>query len=148
MGVNILFVVVYSNEANNPKRFKARRYYLPKGIINNYNAIINGNNFYEQPIDSNTKLKLTISQGKEYTTGCLLDYEFIKNHYKLIAVNLSRQKELDTDPKAIEQIEFIVQLKNNDDQHADGPQCKFVLTILEQIKQKRLKFFQGSVTVL
>ena len=34
-----------------------------------------------------------------YTTGSLLDYDYIKNHYRLIAVDLSRQKELDTDPK-------------------------------------------------
>ena len=48
---------------------------------------------------------------------CLLqinssDYDYIKNHYRLIAVDLSRQKELDADPKAIEQIEFVRQLKN------------------------------------
>ena len=40
--------------------------------------------------------KLTTGQCKDYTTGCLLDYEYIKNHYRLIAVELSRQKELDT----------------------------------------------------
>ena len=51
-------------------------------------------------------------QGEYYTTGCLLDYDYIKNHYKLITVDLSRQKELDTDPKVIEQIEFVGQLKN------------------------------------
>ena len=45
------------------------------------------------------------------TTGCLLDYEYIKNHYSLIAVDLSRQKELNADPKTIEKIEFIEQLK-------------------------------------
>ena len=39
-----------------------------------------------------------MGQGKEYTTGCLLDYEYIKNHYRLIEVDLSRQKELDADP--------------------------------------------------
>ena len=48
-------------------------------------------------------------QGEDYTTGCLLDYEYIKNHYRLI--DLSRQKELDAYPKAIQQIEFVGQLK-------------------------------------
>ena len=55
--------------------------------------------------------KLTIRQGDDYTTGCLFDHDFIKNCYKLIAVDLSRQKELDSDPKAIQQIEFVGQLK-------------------------------------
>ena len=44
--------------------------------------------------------KLTIGQGKNYTTGCLLDYEYIKNHCRIIAVELSgREKELAADPK-------------------------------------------------
>ena len=74
--------------------------------------IINGKNFYDQPIDSDIKQyeeirKLTTGQGEDYTTGCLLDYEYIKNHYRLIAVDLSRQKELDADLKAIQQIELL-----------------------------------------
>ena len=86
------------------QKYKARRYYIPKGIIRNCNAIINGKNFYDQPIVSDVERykeirKLTTVQGEDYTTGCLLDYDCIKNHYKLIAVGLSRQKELDTDPK-------------------------------------------------
>ena len=68
--------------------------------------IINGKNFYDQPINADIKryeeiTKLTTGQGEDYTTGCLLDYEYIKNHYRLIAIDLSRQKELDADPKAI-----------------------------------------------
>ena len=53
-GVSRLFVFVYSN-ADNGKRYKAWRYYLPKGIIKNYNVIINGKNFYGQAIDSDIK---------------------------------------------------------------------------------------------
>ena len=44
---------------------------------------------------------------EDYTTRCLFHYNYIKNHYRLIAVDLSRQKELDTDPKAILQMEFV-----------------------------------------
>ena len=40
-------------------------------------------------------------QGEDYTTGCLLDYEYIKSHYRFIAVDLSREKELDSDQTAI-----------------------------------------------
>ena len=50
--VNRLYVLVYSNQDNNSKRYKARRYYLPKGIIENYDIIINRKNFYDQAIDS------------------------------------------------------------------------------------------------
>ena len=56
--------------------------------------------------------KLATGHGEDYTTGFLLDYESIKNHYRLMAVDLSRKKELDADPEAIEQIEFVGQLKN------------------------------------
>ena len=104
-------------------------------------------------IDSDTKRyeeirKLTTGQGEDYTTGCLLDYDYIKNHYRLIAVDLSRQKELDADPKAIQEIEFVWQLKNLGRINANRTQSMFVLTILEKIKETRLKFSQGSVTVL
>ena len=108
--------------------------------------------FYGQAIDSDVKWyeeikKLTTGRSEDYTTECLLDYDDIKNHYKSIAVDLSRQKELEADPKAIQQIEFIGQWKrlnvnNNNDQFM------FVLTILEKNKETRLKFLQGSVTVL
>ena len=55
VGINRLFVLVYANENADSKRFKTERYYLPKGIIDNYNVIINGNNFYDQTVDSNIK---------------------------------------------------------------------------------------------
>ena len=61
------------------------------------NVIINGKNLYDQLIDSDIKRyeeirKLTAGQGEDYNNGCLLDYEYIKNHYRLMAVDLSRQK--------------------------------------------------------
>ena len=55
MGANRLFVLVYSDADDYAKRLKAERFYLPRGIIKNYNAIINWKNFYEQPIDSDVK---------------------------------------------------------------------------------------------
>ena len=83
----------------------------------------------------------------------LLDYDYIKIHNGLIAVDLSRQKELGADPRAIQQIEFVGQLKkldanDNAANAGDNNQAMFVLTILEKNKDTRLKFFQGSVTVL
>ena len=75
-------------------------------MIKNYNVVINVKNFYDQVINLDIKRykeirKLTTGQGEYYTIECVLGYGYIKSHYKLIAVDLSRQKELDTDPKAI-----------------------------------------------
>ena len=53
--MNRLFVLVYTNKDNNAKRFNAQKIYLPKDIIKNYNVIINGKNFFDQPIDSDIK---------------------------------------------------------------------------------------------
>ena len=78
----------------------------------------------------------------------ILDYDYIKSHYRFIAVDLSRQEEVDADPKAIQLVEFIEQTQNTDGQYAGGTRSIFVLTILEKIKETRLKFSQGSVTVL
>ena len=55
--------------------------------------------------------KLTTGQGENYTTEWLLDYEYFRNHYKLTTIDLSRQKKLDADPKAIQQIEVVEQKK-------------------------------------
>ena len=78
-------VLVFSNQDGNAKSYKARRYYLPKDIIKNYNVIINGKNFYDQEIDSDIKRyeetkKLTTGQGEDYTTG----YYWIMNPSKII----------------------------------------------------------------
>ena len=73
-----MFVLVYSNQVADSKRFNAKRYYLLKDIIKNYNVIMNGKNFYDQAIDYDIKRyeeirKLTTGQGEDYTSGCLLD---------------------------------------------------------------------------
>ena len=92
VGVNILFALVYTNQDDDVKRFK-----VPKVIINNYYVIINGKSVYDQPINSDIKRfeeirKITTEQGKDYNTWCLLGNDYIKNHYRLIAVDLIRQK--------------------------------------------------------
>ena len=74
--------------------------------------------------------KLTTRQGEDYTTGRLLDYDYVKNYYRLMPVDLSRQKRLDADPKAIQQIEFVGQLTKLDDNN--NVESVFVLTILEK----------------
>ena len=115
-----MFVLVYKNKGDNAKRFIAKRYHLPKDIIKISNVIISEKNLYDQAIDSGLKWykeikKLITWQEEDYASGYLSDYGYIKNHYRLIAVALSRLKELDTDPKTNHQIEFVRQLKKLDD---------------------------------
>ena len=64
------------------------------------------------------------AQGDDYTTGCLLDYQYFKDHYNLIAVDLSKKKKLDADSRAIQQIELYGMLKTNSQ----------VCTVLEKSK--------------
>ena len=73
--------------------------------------MIDGKNFFDQPVKNNKVTyenirKIATGQGDDYTTGCLLDYIFFKNHYKMIVVDLSKQQALDADPKAIQKINF------------------------------------------
>ena len=82
------------------------------GIFSNQILLESIKIFYNQPIDSDIKRyeeirKLTTGQAEGYTTGCLLDYDYIKNCYRLMPVYLSRQKDLHADPKGIQQIEFV-----------------------------------------
>ena len=88
-----------------------KKYFLPRREIKNYNVLIDGRNFYDQPINDIIKQydeirKIWTGYGDDYTTGCLLDYASFKDNYRLIAVALSKQKALDADPKAIQQILF------------------------------------------
>ena len=100
-------------------------------------------NFYDQPINSDIKRyekfrKLTTGQGEDYTTRFLLDYGYIKNHYRLIAIDLGRQKELDADPKAVKQTEFVGQLKKlNADNNND--ESMSILTFLEKNQKIEIK---------
>ena len=77
--------------------------------------MIAGKNFFDQPINRMTKTyenirKITTGQEVDYTTGCLLDYSYFKDHYKMIAIDLSKQQALDADPRAIQQINFTANL--------------------------------------
>ena len=107
-GVNRLFVMAYNitENANHPTRNGQRKYYLPRIDLEKYIVIIDGQNFYDNPIESDIEKyrelkKVVIGKGEDYTTGSLLDYNYFNKHYKLVAVDLSKQKELDADPRAI-----------------------------------------------
>ena len=85
--------------------------------------------------------KLTTEKGEDYTTACLLDYDYLKNQYKLIAIDLSRQKELDTHHKVIQRLQFFWQPQNVDGKNNDGPQSIFVLAIREKNQRNEIEVF-------
>ena len=71
----------------------------------------------------------------------MLDYDYFKKHYKLIAADLSKQKELHADPRAIQQIEFKYMLKGNNDNNST------IYWVLEKSKETILEFYKGTVKV-
>ena len=116
--VNGLFFMAYNRVDGQPTRNGQRKYYLPRIDLNKHNVIIDGRSFFDNPIESNIEKyrelkKVMIGKGEDYTTGSLLDYNYFDKHYKLVAVDLSKQKELDADPGAIQQIEFKYMLGTN-----------------------------------
>ena len=135
-------VLAFNNtdgNANQVQRNSHRKYFLPRVDITNYNVLIDGRNVYDQSINDQIKKydeirKIATGKGDDYTTGCLLDYQYFKNHDQLIAVDLSKQKELDADPRAIQQIEFYGILKTN----------SRVCTVLEKSKETVFEFYKGT----
>ena len=141
-GVNRLFVLALEDDA---QRKVHSGYYLPKIEIKNYNVMINGENFFDQSIKDNEVTyenirKVATGKGDNYTTGCLLDYTYFRDGYKMIAVDLSRQQALDADPRAIQQINITANL--------DRAGNTRVYFILEESKETKLNFAQGNVKVL
>ena len=123
------------------------KYFLPRGEIKNYNVLIDGRNFYDQPINDIIKQydevrKVSTGYGDDYTTGCLLDYAYFKDNYKLIAVDLSKEKALDDDSRAIQQIVFQGVVGGE-----DNTQIR-LYTILKQSKETMLEFSKGAEKVL
>ena len=101
--------------------------------------MIEGKNFFDQPINSMAKTyeyirNITIGQGDDYTTGCLLDYFYFKNHYKMIAIDLHKQQALDADPRAIQQINFTANL--------DRAGNTTMFLIIEEAKETVFEFSQ------
>ena len=105
--------------------------------------LLKNRNFYDQPINDSIRKfdeirKIATRKGDNYATGCLFDYNYFKKNYQLIAVDLSKQRELDADPRAIQQIEFIGMLKTRSN----------VFTILQKSKETILEFYKGTAKVM
>ena len=119
-----------------------RKYYLPRISLNKCNVIIDKRNFYDNPIESYIEKyrelkKVMIGKGEDYTTRSLLDYNYFDKHYKLVAVDLTKQQELDANPRAIQQIEFKYMLGTN----------STIYWVLEKSKEIILEFYKGNVKV-
>ena len=115
-------------------RTRAKGYYLPNIEIKDCNIMINGENVFDQPIKNNKvtyeNRKTATGQRDDYTTGCLLAYPYFKDSYKIIAVDLYKPQALDADPRGYQQINTRIYF------------------ILEEAKETKLDFSQGTVKVL
>ena len=144
-GVKRLFVFAY-RDPGGAYRVTAdshRRYFLPRVKIENYNIEIDGRNFYDQPINDLIKQydqvrKVSTGQGDDYITCCLLDLTYFKNNCRLIAADLSKQKVLDADWRAFQQIIFTSKANAG----------AVIYYILEQSKETTLQFSKGTTKVL
>ena len=141
-GVNRLFVLTFEIV---DQRISNKRYYLPSVEIKDCNVMIDGKNFFDQPV-KNDKVTfdnirmIATGQGDDYTTGCLLDYTYFKKYYKMIAIDLSKQEALDADLKATQQTNFTANLDR-------AANTRFYF-ILEQAKETVFEFSQETVKVL
>ena len=84
--------------------------------------------------------KIATGKGDDYKTGCLLDYPYFKENYKIIAIGLRRQNELDADPRAIKQINFAANL--------DRGGNTTIFFIIEEAKDTIFEFSQDTIKVL
>ena len=129
-GINRFFVLAFGYD--DAQRRSHSDYYPPNVEIKDYNIVINGENFFDQPIKNNKVTyenirKIATGQGDDYTTGCLLDYLYFMDTYKMIAIDLSKQQALDADPGATQQIKFTANLDRAGDTR--------VYFILEEAKE-------------
>ena len=85
-------------------------------------------------------IKIATGKGDDYTTGCLLNYPYFKDYYKMIAIDLSKQKKLDADSRKIQQVNFTANLDR-----AGNTTISF---IIEQEKETIFEFSQGTVKIL
>ena len=109
--VNRLFVLAYQITID---RQSFSTFYLPRLMIKDYNIIIDKLVFFDLPIKTEEEAYekiIDISRNNEYTTGNLLDYDYFKRYYKLIAIDLSKQQVLQENEDLIQQINFIGRLE-------------------------------------
>ena len=144
--VNRLFVLAYGFEVDNlnnyiDNRCSFSKFYLPNVMIKDYNVIVDKLAFFDLPIkpeeEAHEKI-IDISTNNEYITGNLLDYDYFKKYYKLIAIDLSKQKVLQENEDLIQQINFVGRLEKKAD----------VFIIIEKKENTILEFSQNFANVI
>ena len=136
MNVNRLFVLSFLRNNNTDSRYYFSNYYVPKAIINDFNVLIDGKSFFDLPVKDEEETYEKIIDNNDYTSGNLLDFAYYKKHYKLIAIDLSKQTQL-KDPQ---QINLIGKLSRN-----TGATMFF---IIERSEETTFSFSQNSVTIV
>ena len=138
INVNKLFVLAYQN-ADDRQSFS--QFYLPEVLVKDFNVIIDKLVFLDLPIKSEEEAyeKIRdISRNNEYTTGNLLDYDHFKKHYKLIAIDLSKQQVLQENKDLIQQINFIGKLE----------EAANVFIIIKKKENTVLEFSQNLANII
>ena len=136
---NRLFVLPFPRNNNTDSRYSFSNYYVPKVRIDNFNVLIDGKRFFDLSVkkeEETYEKSMHISNNNNYTTGNLLDFAYFKKHYKLIAINLSKQTKL-KDPQ---QINFIAKLLR----HTRAT----MFFIIEKSEETTFNFSQNSVTIV
>ena len=109
--VNRLLVLAYQT-ADDRQSFS--QFYLPRVMVKDFNVIIDKLAFFDLSIKTEEEAYekiIDISRNNEYATGNLLDYDYFKKYYKLIAIDLSKQQVLQENEDLIQQINFIGRLE-------------------------------------
>ena len=137
--VSRLFVLSFVNEDD---KTLFSKYYAPKFEIKYFNVLIDGKGFFDVPVKNKEEAFekiIEISKNNDYTTGNLLDYEYFSKHYKLIALDLSKQTKVENSDLK-EHINFIERLKR------DAGAKMFL--IIEKSEETTFEFSQNAVTVV
>ena len=128
--VNRIIVLSFENE-NDRTKFE----------IKDFDVLIDRKPFFEIPVKNKEEAYeqiIEMSKNNDYTTGNLLDYEYFKDHYQLIAIDLSKQIELEN-PDLKQQINFIGRLEENN---------ATMLFIIQKKQQTTFDFSQNSVAIV
>ena len=139
MNVNRLFVLSFPRNNNTDSRYSFSNYYVPKVRVNDFNALIDRKSFFDLSVKNEEEAYekiIEMSNNNDYTTGNLLDFAYFKKHYKLIAIDLSKQTNL-KDPQ---QINFIGKVSKN------AGATMFFIT--EKSEETTFNFSQNSVAIV
>ena len=136
--VNRLFVLAYQN-ADDRQSFS--QFYLPNVMVKDYNIIIDKLAFFDLPLKTEEEAYekiIDISRNNEYTRSHLLDYDYFKKYYKLIAIDLSKQQVLQENEDLIQQINFNGKLE----------EAANVFIMIEKKENTILEFLQNLANVI